>query len=188
MRFRDLCGKMIQRCVYGPVVLPPLDHKPIASPWISVDDHLSRFRHNGWTIAVHNDYKLEGTDYTFYLLTHPSGVWAKGEGTTDGAALTAAAEDTKRRRVFSQLYDAASQKAEVIKLRMLLARAINQMNGAISFSGPCTGELLRKIAIEEKLYIFDEIHHAAACPANHYHKSRLPTGKCSCGAEKGDVF
>lgn len=29
---------------------------------------------------------------------------------------------------------------------------------------------------------FDDLHHAPACPANHYHKCRVPTGPCNCGA------
>jgi len=34
---------------------------------------LSRFRANGWMVAVHNDYMLNGMPMTFWLLTHPSG-------------------------------------------------------------------------------------------------------------------
>jgi len=28
----------------------------------------------------------------------------------------------------------------------------------------------------------DALHHAPACPANHYHGKRAPTGRCTCGA------
>lgn len=28
----------------------------------------------------------------------------------------------------------------------------------------------------------DKLHHAPACPANHYHGKRAPTGRCNCGA------
>lgn len=38
-------------------------------------------------MAVHNDYRLNGTRYSFWLLTHPSGVWCKGEGVTEEQAL-----------------------------------------------------------------------------------------------------
>lgn len=41
----------------------------------------------GWSVAVHNDYRLNGEAHTFWLLTHPSGRYAKGEGRTDAEAL-----------------------------------------------------------------------------------------------------
>jgi hypothetical protein len=41
----------------------------------------------GWTVAVHNDYWQHGELYTFWLLTHPSGRWLKGEGLSDAEAL-----------------------------------------------------------------------------------------------------
>jgi len=40
----------------------------------------------GWSVAVHNDYKLDGHDWTFWLFT--KGHWCiKGEGQTDAEAL-----------------------------------------------------------------------------------------------------
>jgi len=48
---------------------------------------LARLRANGWTVAVHNDYRLGGAPMTFWLFTHSSGVWTKGEGSTDREAL-----------------------------------------------------------------------------------------------------
>jgi len=48
---------------------------------------LSRFRANGWMVAVHNDYMLNGMPMTFWLLTHPSGRFVKGEGETDEIAI-----------------------------------------------------------------------------------------------------
>lgn len=30
----------------------------------------------------------------------------------------------------------------------------------------------------------DDLHHAPACPANHYHGMRAPTGECTCGANR----
>lgn len=41
----------------------------------------------GWSVAVHNDYRQDGKPRTFWLLTHPSGQWLKGEGETDREAL-----------------------------------------------------------------------------------------------------
>lgn len=48
---------------------------------------LHALRAAGWTVACHNDYRQHGWAHTFWLLTHPSGVWAKGEGQTDESAL-----------------------------------------------------------------------------------------------------
>jgi hypothetical protein len=41
----------------------------------------------GWTVAVHNDYALNGHAHTFWLWTHPDGRYVKGEGRTDAEAL-----------------------------------------------------------------------------------------------------
>jgi len=41
----------------------------------------------GYMVAVHNDYRLNGEQYTFWLLTHPNGHWIKGESRTDAEAL-----------------------------------------------------------------------------------------------------
>lgn len=41
----------------------------------------------GWSVSSHNDYKLKGVFHTFWLLTHPAGIWLKGEGRTDAEAL-----------------------------------------------------------------------------------------------------
>ncbi len=49
----------------------------------SADD----IRDKGWTVAGHNDYRLHGATYTFWLFTHPDGRWVKGEGKTDAEAL-----------------------------------------------------------------------------------------------------
>lgn len=52
---------------------------------------LSRLRASGWTVAVHNDYRLSGAFNTFWLLTRKDGMSAKGEGPSDDAALEQAA-------------------------------------------------------------------------------------------------
>lgn len=44
-------------------------------------------RANGWAVAIHNDYWQNGEFKTFWLLTHKSGVWVKGEGATDEIAV-----------------------------------------------------------------------------------------------------
>ena len=41
----------------------------------------------GWLVAVHNPYHLDGKRHSFWLFTHPDGVWIKGEGLNDEDAL-----------------------------------------------------------------------------------------------------
>lgn len=53
---------------------------------------LSRLRAAGWMVAVHNDYRLNGTFNTFWLFTRRDGMSAKGEGASDAIALALAAE------------------------------------------------------------------------------------------------
>jgi hypothetical protein len=48
---------------------------------------LDNLRTAGWSVAVHNDYKLNGVAMTFWLFTHPNGRWCKGEGKTDSEAI-----------------------------------------------------------------------------------------------------
>lgn len=49
----------------------------------SADD----LRRAGLTVAVHNDYRLNGEPHTFWLFTDASGMSFKGEGRTDAEAL-----------------------------------------------------------------------------------------------------
>jgi hypothetical protein len=48
---------------------------------------LELLRNRGWSVAVHNDYRLGGERFTFWLLTDGSGRYVKGEGRTDAEAL-----------------------------------------------------------------------------------------------------
>lgn len=61
-------------------------------------DVIARLRAAGWRVAVHNDYRQGGEDWTFWLFTHPDGRWVKGEGRNDFQATTlamiAAAKET----------------------------------------------------------------------------------------------
>lgn len=65
------------------------------------DEILEELRRSGWSVAVHNDYRLAAKHHTFWLFTHPSGLWAKGEGPSDAIAL-ANARDQARARVDAQ--------------------------------------------------------------------------------------
>lgn len=52
---------------------------------------LAQLRSEGWMVAIHNDYRINGEAMTFWLFTHPDGRWVKGEGKTDAEAVTSAA-------------------------------------------------------------------------------------------------
>ena len=45
-------------------------------------------RKQGWAVAVHNDYRMNGEPHTFWLFTK-EGRAVKGEGRTDADALNA---------------------------------------------------------------------------------------------------
>jgi hypothetical protein len=44
-------------------------------------------RQLGLSVAVHNDYRLNGENHTFWLFVDKSGMSYKGEGRTDAEAL-----------------------------------------------------------------------------------------------------
>lgn len=46
-------------------------------------------RAKGWSVATHNDYRMGGVSYTFWLFTK-DGRAIKGEGRTDDAAINSA--------------------------------------------------------------------------------------------------
>jgi hypothetical protein len=54
---------------------------------------LTSIRAAGWMVGAHNDYRINGVPMTFWLFTHPSGQWVKGEGMTDLQALEEAAHE-----------------------------------------------------------------------------------------------
>lgn len=57
---------------------------------------LADLRESGWMVAVHNDYRVVDELMTFWLLTHPSGIFVKGEGATDYEALTQCANAARQ--------------------------------------------------------------------------------------------
>ncbi len=56
---------------------------PTTQAGLTVDD----LRAMGLTVAVHNDYRLNGKPHTFWLFTDGRGMSYKGEGKTDAEAL-----------------------------------------------------------------------------------------------------
>jgi hypothetical protein len=45
-----------------------------------VREILNALREAGWTVGVHNDYRQQGELKTFWMFTHPTGVFLKTEG------------------------------------------------------------------------------------------------------------
>lgn len=64
-----------------------------------VETILSNLRNAGWYVAVHNDYRQNGAHMTFWLFTHASGLFIKGEGWTDLEALEQC--DRQARKAFA---------------------------------------------------------------------------------------
>jgi hypothetical protein len=52
--------------------------------------YIRQLHAGGWRVAVHNDYRQDGAEMTFWLFTHPTGRWIKGEGASDLEAVRAA--------------------------------------------------------------------------------------------------
>lgn len=76
----------------------------------------------------------------------------------------------------------ARLRGEGVMLRRLSALAVNRLCGSPIFAPEVDWERMRNSAVKEGLFVFDDLHHAPACPANHWHKQQLPYAPCSCGA------
>lgn len=97
-----------------------------------MSDVLSAIRDAGWAVAVHNDYRINNTPHTFWLFTHPSGQWVKGEGRTDAEALAEAAESIRRvalptNHLLTVLYACASDLERGTGMRNLLEDAARRI-------------------------------------------------------------
>lgn len=68
---------------------------PAAAPGMTMASIiLDNLRRAGWTVAVHNDFRLNGEPHTFWLLTHEETKrFAKGEGKSDQEALEICAHE-----------------------------------------------------------------------------------------------
>lgn len=73
----------------------------------SLEAKLNELRNEGLIIAVHNDYCVRGTKFTFYLFTKQIGIFTlsfKGEADTDLKALDEVLiEYNKLKNTFSEL-------------------------------------------------------------------------------------
>ena len=62
----------------------------------TLEELLDTMRDEGWSVAVHNDYHVNGCFGTFWLFTHRSGKWVKGEGAQDITSVAEALADARR--------------------------------------------------------------------------------------------
>lgn len=62
----------------------------------TMEELLCQLREDGWRVAVHNDYRHGGVDFTFWLFTHENGIYVKGEGRSDMLALQTVAKEARR--------------------------------------------------------------------------------------------
>lgn len=75
------------------IVMQAREAKAPMSPF---EMNLTLLRGAGWSVAVHNDYRLNGKRMTFWLMTQPNGRWLKGEGETDEEALSQIVDQVRR--------------------------------------------------------------------------------------------
>lgn len=61
-----------------------------------MEELLFNLRNDGWHVGIHNDYAIDGRAMTFWLMTHPSGLFVKGEAATDLGALRICALEASR--------------------------------------------------------------------------------------------
>lgn len=96
-RFVEEARRCIARHEEAPVAAPAaagaMPEAEEVSAAIEVAAIRRRLRARGWMLAVANDYRLQGRWHVFYSFSHPEGLSAKGEGTSDLAALRLAEAD-----------------------------------------------------------------------------------------------
>lgn len=91
-------------------------------------------------------------------------------------------------------FDPTYQRFRIIA-SALLGVAINGARRSGFFSDPLEPHEIAKamdqverLAVEHGVIVFDKFHHAPMCPANHFHRKRMPTGPCTCGAEAAGLL
>jgi len=55
---------------------------------VTLSEMLKEVRDRGWMVGCHNDYMLNGKQFTYWMFTHAaSGKYVHGEGETDERAV-----------------------------------------------------------------------------------------------------
>lgn len=78
-----------QRCARDTCRVRRAEHYDAGHTFVEqpIDVVLAQIRSAGWYVGVHNDYRLGSERFTFWLFTHETGRYVKGEGHTDVEAL-----------------------------------------------------------------------------------------------------
>lgn len=76
---------------------PPAEPSPAPEPHTAGRSSADDLRNAGLMVAVHNDYRITGEHFTFWLMVREDGMSFKGEGRTDADAL-----DQIRAQVFGE--------------------------------------------------------------------------------------
>jgi|GEM_PF-1875057 len=116
-------------------------------PQPSGETRADALRAAGWSVAVHNDYRLNGEAHTFWLWTHPDGRWIKGEGRTDEDALSQCAALIRPAPVAS---GGQHSSGEVETLRVLLDNLV--------IAQALSKDIRQKATDEARSYLYDLRH------------------------------
>ena len=92
-RFQVCCGPCATHSAVCKNETQAVDYWNRRTPILSVPEDI---RSEGWTVAVHNDYRLHGKSHTFWLFTKGD-MCVKGEGGTDEEALAQVRSELARR-------------------------------------------------------------------------------------------
>lgn len=127
----------------------------------------------GYSVAVHNDYKLDGNPMTFWLFTHPDGHWIKGEGVDDEHALAECFAASKVRAI-STTPSEPSATAEPSEHDTKLYEAQDYIESCINGEGWLSDE---KAALENVLAQLERVKPATAEPAMSEREAALGLGE-----------
>jgi hypothetical protein len=128
--------------------------KPAESPRDWPIMALSEMRAKGWTVAVHNDYRLNGQPMTFWLFTHEASErFVKGEGPTDWAAVKQALSAARR------LLDAPPGVGE--RMREAMAAALTELE---NYLGDCA-DYEAPEGMDHLRATIEQVREALAAPA-----------------------
>lgn len=103
---------------------------------MSAESLLIDLRNLGWMVAVHNDYKLNGDIYTFWLFTSGKRC-AKGEGRTNEVALQLVLKEVESQNAQAwadndRMNDIA--RVEVIQKKLIKEAEVRATNAEIALS------------------------------------------------------
>lgn len=101
---------------------------------------LTKIRSAGWSVAIHNDYRQNGNQHTFWLFTNVNGRWVKGEGRTDREALECVARELAAKESSEQhRTPPAFPSLEQLREQAEASAAVETFSGDGEHRGPFSG-------------------------------------------------